>query len=69
MGIRMSDDNSDRTITPFVNGLLLVSNIMVFVLLHGMGTNDRFTPAFSTASLEIVSGKHVVPPAAGHACR
>ena len=58
--IPMGDDNSDRTITPFVNYLLIVANIAVFVLLQGMGANDRFTYAFSTVPQEIVSGKDVV---------
>jgi membrane associated rhomboid family serine protease len=60
--IPIGDDDSDRTITPFVNYLLIAANIAVFVLLQGMGTNDRFTYAFSTVPQEIVSGKDVVTP-------
>ncbi len=59
----MGDDDSDRTITPFVNYLLIAANIAVFVLLQGMGGNDRFTYAFSTVPQEIVSGKDAVTPA------
>jgi membrane associated rhomboid family serine protease len=58
--IPIGDDNSDRRITPIVNYLLIVANIAVFVLLQGMGGNDRFTYAFSTVPQEIVSGKDVV---------
>jgi membrane associated rhomboid family serine protease len=58
--IPIGDDNSDRRITPIVNYLLIVANIVVFVLLQGMGGNDRFTYAFSTVPQEIVSGKDVV---------
>jgi rhomboid family protein len=58
--IPMGDDDSDRTITPLVNYLLIAANIAVFVLLQGMGANDRFTYAFSTVPQEIVSGKDVV---------
>ena len=58
--IPIGDDNSDRTVTPFVNYLLIVANIAVFVLLQGMGGNDRFTYAFSTVPQEIVSGKDAV---------
>ena len=58
--IPIGDDNSGRTVTPFVNYLLIVANIAVFVLLQGMGANDRFTYAFSTVPQEIVSGKDVV---------
>src|SRR6266568_3279975 len=61
--IPIADDNSDRTLTPVVNYLLLAANIAVFVLLQGMGTNDRFTYAFSTVPMEIVTGKDVVTPA------
>jgi len=61
--IPIGDDNSDRTVTPFVNYLLIVANIVVFVLLQGMGANDRFTYAFSTVPQEIVSGRDVVTPA------
>ncbi len=60
--IPLGDDNSGRTLTPFVNYLLIVANIVVFVFLQGMGTNDRFTYAFSTVPQEIVSGKDVVTP-------
>src|SRR4029453_271563 len=61
--IPIGDDNSDRRITPVVNYLLIVANIVVFVLLQGLGANDRFTYAFSTVPQEIVSGKDVVTPA------
>jgi membrane associated rhomboid family serine protease len=61
--IPIADDNSDRTLTPVVNYLLLAANLAVFVLFQGMGTNDRFTYAFSTVPMEIVSGKDVVTPA------
>ena len=61
--IPIGDDDSDRTITPLVNYLLIAANIAVFVLLQGMGGNDRFTYAFSTVPQEIVSGKDAVTPA------
>jgi rhomboid family protein len=35
----------------------------VFVLLQGMGGNERFTYAFSTVPKEIVTGKDVITPA------
>jgi membrane associated rhomboid family serine protease len=58
--IPIGDDNSGRTIAPIVNYLLIAANIAVFVLLQGMGANDRFTYSFSTVPKEIVSGKDVV---------
>src|SRR6266571_2901043 len=54
--IPIADDNSDRTLTPVVNYLLFAANIAVFVLLQGMGTNDRFTYAFATVPIENVLG-------------
>jgi len=58
--IPIGDDDSGRTLAPIVNYLLIAANIAVFVLLQGMGTNDRFTYAFSTVPQEIVTGKDVV---------
>jgi membrane associated rhomboid family serine protease len=37
------DDNSDRATTPFVNYILIALNIIVFVFLQGLGSNERFT--------------------------
>ncbi len=56
------DDNSDRTTTPFVNYLLIAVNILVFVFLQQLGTNDKFTYAFSTVPQEIISGRDVKTP-------
>ena len=53
------DDNSDRTITPIVNYVLIAINILVFVFLQQLGTNDRFTYAYSTVPEEIISGRDV----------
>jgi membrane associated rhomboid family serine protease len=58
--IPIGDDNSGRTLAPLVNYVLIAVNIAVFVLLQGVGTNDRFTYAFSTVPQEIVTGKDVV---------
>ncbi|HKY26457.1 MAG TPA: rhomboid family intramembrane serine protease [Pyrinomonadaceae bacterium] len=53
----ISDDNTDRTTTPIVNYVLIAINILVFVFLQGLGSNDRFTYAFSTVPAEIVTGR------------
>ncbi|MBA3600204.1 MAG: rhomboid family intramembrane serine protease [Acidobacteria bacterium] len=52
----ISDDNSDRTITPYVNYLFIGINILVFVLLQGIGSNDVFSYAFSLVPKEITTG-------------
>lgn len=58
----IGDDNSDRTSAPVINYVLIAINILVFVLLQGMGSNDRFTYAFSTVPEEIVTGRDVTTP-------
>jgi membrane associated rhomboid family serine protease len=58
----IGDDNSDRTTAPVVNYLLIAVNLLVFVFLQGLGTNDRFTYAYSTVPQEIVTGRDVTTP-------
>src|SRR5256885_8114248 len=53
------DDNSDRTPTPIVNYALIAINVLVFVFLQQLGTNERFTYAFSTVPAEIISGRDI----------
>jgi len=52
----IGDDNSDRTITPFVNYVFIALNILVFVFLQGLGGNDAFSYAFSLVPKEITTG-------------
>ncbi len=52
----IGDDNSDRTITPFVNYIFIAINILVFVFLQGLGGNDAFSYAFSLVPKEISTG-------------
>lgn len=52
----IGDDNSDRTITPIVNYAFIGINVLVFVLLQGLGGNDAFSYAFSLVPREITSG-------------
>ena len=58
----IGDDNSDRVTAPFVNYLLIAINILVFVFLQGLGSNDKLTYAFSTVPEEIVTGKDIDRP-------
>jgi membrane associated rhomboid family serine protease len=53
------DDNSDRATTPIVNYVLIAINILVFVFLQQLGSNDKFTYAFSTVPQEIVTGRDI----------
>lgn len=52
----IGDDNSDRTITPYVNYIFIAINILVFVFLQGLGGNDAFSYAFSLVPKEISTG-------------
>ena len=55
----LSDDNTGRTRTPYVNFALIALNVLVFVFLQGLGTNEKFTYAFSTVPQEIRTGVDV----------
>ena len=53
------DDNTGRIRTPYVTWALIALNVMVFVFLQGIGTNESFTYAFSTIPQEIRTGTDV----------
>lgn len=52
----IGDDNSDRTIAPVVNYAFIGVNILVFLLLQQIGSNDAFSYAFSLVPKEITTG-------------
>lgn len=52
----IGDDNSDRRIQPIVNYSFIGINILVFLLLQQLGSNDAFTYAFSLVPREITTG-------------
>lgn len=52
----IGDDNSEITITPYVNYLFIGINVLVFVLLQQLGSNDAFSYAFSLVPREVTSG-------------
>jgi membrane associated rhomboid family serine protease len=52
----LGDDNSDRTTTPVVNYLFIAANVLVYLFLQQLGTNDQFTYAFSLVPKEITNG-------------
>lgn len=56
----VGDDNSDRRLKPIVNYLFIALNIFVFVIFQGLGTNEKFTYAFSAVPQEIVTGEDIV---------
>src|ERR1044072_4795515 len=56
----IADHNTGRTTTPVVNYVLIAVNVLVFVFLQGLGSNDKFTYAYSTVPAEIVTGRDIV---------
>jgi membrane associated rhomboid family serine protease len=58
----IGDDNTGRLRTPYVTYLLIALNVLVFVFLQGMGTNEQFTYAFSTVPQEIRTGEDIARP-------
>ncbi len=67
----IGDDDSDRTIQPIVNYVFIGINILVFVLLQGLGGNDAFSYAFSLVPKEIttgidITGVQIVRDSLGH---
>src|SRR5258706_760900 len=56
----IGDDNRGRTTTPLVNYVLIAVNVLVFVFLQGLGSNDKFTYAYSTVRGEIITGRDIV---------
>ena len=58
----IADENTDRRTTPFVNYVLIGINLLVFVFLQGLGSNDKFTYAYSTVPAEITSGRDITTP-------
>lgn len=58
----IGDDNSDITITPFVNYAFIAINIIVFVFLQQLGSSESFTYAFSLVPKEITTGIDLAGP-------
>jgi membrane associated rhomboid family serine protease len=55
----IADENTDRTTTPVVNYVLILVNVLVFVFLQSLGSNEKFTYAFSTVPAEIITGRDI----------
>lgn len=60
MFIPIGDDNSDRTIKPLVNYILIGLNIFVWLVFQGMSGDSAFTYAYATVPAEILTGKDLV---------
>jgi membrane associated rhomboid family serine protease len=60
MFIPIGDDNRDRHRTPYVNWLFIAINILVFIVLQGMGNDLQFTFAYATVPAEILTGRDII---------
>jgi membrane associated rhomboid family serine protease len=60
MVLPIGDDNTGRMSRPIVNYVLIAINVVVFVFLQGLGSNELFTYAFSTVPQEIATGQDLV---------
>lgn len=58
--IPIGDDNTGRTITPYINYLIIILNILVFIFAQGLGTNEAFVMSFATIPQEIITGRDIV---------
>ncbi len=58
--IPLSDDNSGHTIRPYINYLLIILNVFVFVYFQRFGTDTAFTNGYSTVPAEILTGRDIV---------
>lgn len=55
----VSDDNTGRLRTPYVTYAIIFLNVAVFVLLQGVGRNEKFKYAFATVPQEIRTGRDI----------
>lgn len=60
MLLPIGDDNRDRTITPFINYLLIALNIFVFIYWQQWGKDVPFTFGYATVPAEILSGSDII---------
>ncbi|MBA2248556.1 MAG: rhomboid family intramembrane serine protease [Chitinophagaceae bacterium] len=58
--IPISDDDSDRKSTPYINYLFIAINIFVFIYYQQWGHNINFTYSYSTVPAEIINGHDIV---------
>ncbi|HEV8082270.1 MAG TPA: rhomboid family intramembrane serine protease [Chitinophagaceae bacterium] len=61
--IPISDDDSDRKITPYVNYIFIAINIIVFIVCQKFGSNIDFTYSYATVPAEILSGHDIMTAA------
>jgi membrane associated rhomboid family serine protease len=58
----IGDDNSDRTSQPVVNYAIIGLNVLVFLPLQQLGSNNAFNNAFALVPREITTGVDIAGP-------
>lgn len=59
MLLPIGDDNRDRRLTPIVNYLLIIANVLVFIFLQDYARDAKFIYTYSTVPIEILTGHDV----------
>jgi membrane associated rhomboid family serine protease len=62
MILPLRDDNTGIRTFPFVNYALIAMNVLVFLFLQDLGSNDKFTLAYACVPAEIVTGHDIETP-------
>ena len=62
MLLPIGDDNRDRQLTPIVNYLFILINILVFIFLEDSARDESFVYAYSTVPAEILNGHDLFGP-------
>ncbi len=60
MLLPIGDDNSDRTIQPYINYLLIAANVLVWIGFQKMSGESIFTYSYSTVPAEILNGHDII---------
>jgi membrane associated rhomboid family serine protease len=60
MLVPIGDDNSDRQLTPFVNYILILLNILAFIYWQNWGRDMHLTMAYATVPAEILTNTDLV---------
>jgi membrane associated rhomboid family serine protease len=60
MILPLGDENTTGGPSPLINWIFIAINVIVFIFLQGLGSNEEFTYSFSTVPEEIVTGSDIV---------
>ena len=55
----IGDENADRVRSPYINYLLIVINVLVFIFFQKMGSDETVIAGFATVPKEIITGEDI----------